>query len=221
MQQVSIHTPTKGVTLQVILLHPSLIVSIHTPTKGVTLLTCRFWTRTSSFNPHTHEGCDVDNQGTNKTEGEFQSTHPRRVWQLARVIKAIAVSFNPHTHEGCDGLLLSLLWWLPGFNPHTHEGCDCYYNLQLICKSVSIHTPTKGVTFRSVLIFRTQNSFNPHTHEGCDSKKIRFFSLFSCFNPHTHEGCDVSWNLLWDPQVVSIHTPTKGVTCISWFVPTP
>ena len=33
------------------------------------------------------------------------------------------------------------------FNPHTHEGCD-----GLVCtfrsrKTVSIHTPTKGVTF--------------------------------------------------------------------------
>ena len=36
----------------------------------------------------------------------------------------------------------------------------------------------------------------------------------SCFNPHTHEGCDlVIWFCLpifW----VSIHTPTKGVTCL-------
>ena len=32
------------------------------------------------------------------------------------------------------------------------------------------------------------------------------------FNPHTHEGCDTrTWSLQYD-TLVSIHTPTKGVT---------
>ena len=32
------------------------------------------------------------------------------------------------------------------FNPHTHEGCDFFITVYFDVTSVSIHTPTKGVT---------------------------------------------------------------------------
>ena len=32
------------------------------------------------------------------------------------------------------------------------------------------------------------------------------------FNPHTHEGCDTTVLILDSTTIVSIHTPTKGVT---------
>ena len=79
---VSIHTPTKGVTLW-ISLSLSLSVSIHTPTKGVTF---------RLLLPSYHD--------------KFQSTHPRRVWLLISEPLFRAVSFNPHTHEGCDVYVL-------------------------------------------------------------------------------------------------------------------
>ena len=34
-------------------------VSIHTPTKGVTLCSSCLWGCSTCFNPHTHEGCDL------------------------------------------------------------------------------------------------------------------------------------------------------------------
>ena len=60
--RVSIHTPTKGVTLLYDFLYQIFGVSIHTPTKGVT-----YWSRGLAlphrgFNPHTHEGCDTEEQ---------------------------------------------------------------------------------------------------------------------------------------------------------------
>ena len=55
---------------------------------------------------------------------KFQSTHPRRVWPLTDIHSSMAVSFNPHTHAGCD-----------------QQFFYCPY-----CHSVSIHTPTQGVT---------------------------------------------------------------------------
>ena len=101
-------------------------VSIHTPTKGVTVYALqqrdigmfqsthprRVWhffpfiaIYIKSFNPHTHEGCDLEGlyvpisqfrvsihtptKGVTKclnehvANEEFQSTHPRRVWQTA------------------------------------------------------------------------------------------------------------------------------------------
>ena len=32
------------------------------------------------------------------------------------------------------------------------------------------------------------------------------------FNPHTHEGCDFAYRAIFSCALVSIHTPTKGVT---------
>ena len=77
-------------------------VSIHTPTKGVTIGAWSILRKGSSFNPHTHEGCDY---------GEGSGVESPR-----------------------------------GFNPHTHEGCDLNADFGLPHLSVSIHTPTKGVT---------------------------------------------------------------------------
>ena len=78
----------------------------------------------TSFNPHTHEGCDQD-------EGS----------------RALDVtSFNPHTHEGCDGYGAATPCVGSGFNPHTHEGCDKGIKEASAPVAVSIHTPTKGVT---------------------------------------------------------------------------
>ena len=36
-----------------------------------------------------------------------------------------------------------------------------------------------------------------------------------CFNPHTHAGCDSSSVCWWLRSLVSIHTPTQGVTAIT------
>ena len=102
-RQVSIHTPTKGVTFRCLAKVDEFAVSIHTPTKGVT--PCRFksYKTYPSFNPHTHEGCDrID---------------------CCMPIESNS-GFNPHTHEGCDFVLLISLYFILSFNPHTHEGCD-------------------------------------------------------------------------------------------------
>ena len=55
-------------------------VSIHTPTKGVTHSQCNNWRTLLCFNPHTHEGCDRLSLNDNFGSTMFQSTHPRRVW---------------------------------------------------------------------------------------------------------------------------------------------
>ena len=98
------------------------------------------------FNPHTHEGCDT---------------------KLDRVIRFL-ISFNPHTHEGCDNNVMRYKLMSASFNPHTHEGCDPAAKIDVILDDVSIHTPTKGVTVFSAILYKLKWSFNPHTHEGCD-----------------------------------------------------
>ncbi len=59
-------------------------------------------------------------------------------------------------------------------------------------------------------------SFNPHTHEGCDMVVNAVFRRSTCFNPHTHEGCDLTKEHIVRGRLVSIHTPTKGVTSFSF-----
>ena len=44
------------------------------------------------------------------------------------------------------------------------------------------------------------------------AQKIK--SVF-CFIPHTHEGCDFTIRVYHKVLVVSIHTPTKGVTFLT------
>ena len=145
-REVSIHTPTQGVTgvFGWSIAHHQ--VSIHTPTQGVTHCGIRKIPMFLSFNPHTHAGCDIDSW--HKERGfKFQSTHPRRVWRCKRAYRQRYFQcFNPHTHAGCDhghhalrsitGLFQSThprrVWradeekleWLRSFNPHTHAGCD-------------------------------------------------------------------------------------------------
>ena len=164
-----------------------------------------------SFNPHTHAGCDY----------------------LLLKYLYYCQSFNPHTHAGCDRNAPLRTPPTVGFNPHTHAGCDKGFTLQLFRRTVSIHTPTQGVTpgrsikssmcrFQSTHPRRVWHSplwyprlsmpVSIHTPtQGVTNITIRTGSIHS-FNPHTHAGCD-NFDLIdmFDFRV-SIHTPTQGVT---------
>ena len=100
------------------------------------------------------------------------------------------MSFNPHTHAGCDYLLLKYLYYCQSFNPHTHAGCDSAISL---------------IRYRIM-------SFNPHTHAGCDYLLLKYLYYCQSFNPHTHAGCDPTKLSNGANEIVSIHTPTQGVT---------
>ena len=164
---VSIHTPTKGVTHVLLALHDVSRVSIHTPTKGVTALPCPSQHRADGFNPHTHEGCDCFSLIAGFKAASFNPHTHEGCDGYAQALKASAgvsihtptkgvtasslsittrTSFNPHTHEGCDCSIEFIFKAWQCFNPHTHEGCDASLHLQLHLRTVSIHTPTKGVT---------------------------------------------------------------------------
>ena len=98
-------------------------VSIHTPTQGVTLNT-KLGGHLVCFNPHTHAGCDLRLSLRLMIHLRFQSTHPRRVWPCDSCVSRFVLSFNPHTHAGCDR----------------------YGYTTRVELTVSIHTPTQGVT---------------------------------------------------------------------------
>ena len=175
-----------------------------------------------SFNPHTHEGCD---------------------WLIMRPAY-ISSGFNPHTHEGCDIQLGKLLTGNTSFNPHTHEGCDAGYIAphtfeetfqsthprrvwllqlfhQIVRTGVSIHTPTKGVTYfwfpsyYFTLLFQSTHPRRVWLRLSC------LPTCSVCFNPHTHEGCDLANPVISAISLVSIHTPTKGVTLLALLIISP
>ena len=120
---VSIHTPTQGVTPRGMDWLDWEMVSIHTPTQGVTIV-CSIYGRSYGFNPHTHAGCDFKALCRMTVKLRFQSTHPRRVWPREDLLLTIVYTFQS-THP-------RRVWPL---NVH----CPDFLG-------VSIHTPTQGVT---------------------------------------------------------------------------
>ena len=76
------------------------------------------------FNPHTHEGCDGGRRIPLNEIRKFQSTHPRRVWLIVRFLSLTMPVFQS-THPRRVWHTDFMLGKMPiGFNPHTHEGCD-------------------------------------------------------------------------------------------------
>ena len=121
-------------------------VSIHTPTKGVTWYLLRLIPISSSFNPHTHEGCDI---------------------MLLFIRLAVEVSI----HTPTKGVTHSLCAFscLLRVSIHTPtKGVTLVWCSSHSVSLVSIHTPTKGVTRLSGQTASVLPRFNPHTHEGCD-----------------------------------------------------
>ena len=164
----------------------------------------------------------------------FQSTHPRRVWHSLNAKWEKGGSFNPHTHAGCDEEIWRRLYVQSCFNPHTHAGCDQKkWTVLTIKNSFNPHTHA-GCDIVWYSLLTRQKSFNPHTHAGCDHgrlyaicqlilfqsthprrvwRSVRSLSARrKSFNPHTHAGCDNWVNLNGITGIVSIHTPTQGVT---------
>ena len=187
--QVSIHTPTWGVTLYQVNIGSASSVSIHTPTWGVTLYQVNIGSA-SSVSIHTPTWGVTLYQVNIGGASSFQSTHLHEVWQ----------------HQSGRGSTTT------SFNPHTYMRCDCRQDLANSFGDVSIHTPTWGVTwFFEILLWQTV-SFNPHTYMRCDSPFRGHFALWERFNPHTYMRCDVDVLVELSKDSVSIHTPTWGVT---------
>ena len=54
------------------------------------------------------------------------------------------------------------------FNPHSHAGSDSGYTVSQVDTSISIHTPTQGVTEFATSSGPYVRHFNPHSHAGSD-----------------------------------------------------
>ena len=74
---ISIHTPTRGVTQQHIHHRTMIQISIHTPTRGVTFNRCVDISHCEHFNPHSHKGSDYVPNNEMTVQYLFQSTLPQ------------------------------------------------------------------------------------------------------------------------------------------------
>ena len=108
---ISIHTPTKGVTLSMSFDCKHIQISIHTPTKGVTINDILEVLGKPHFNPHSHEGSDTILPDLETTLWLI-SIHTPTKGVTNKKWKSMQHSyFNPHSHEGSDtGIALVCLF---------------------------------------------------------------------------------------------------------------
>ena len=137
---VSIHTPTKGVTDswrcnevwdEFQSTHPRRVWPIYPPSilmlgsfnphthEGCDLRLLHLTYKRLSFNPHTHEGCDVLSALKILSLMVFQSTHPRRVWRSYLPYNSQTILFQS-THPRRVWLLVLALGFLPFKFQSTH-----------------------------------------------------------------------------------------------------
>ena len=132
--------------------------------------------------------------------------------------RANETGFNPHTHEGCDTLKLHVNSVMTVSIHTPTKGVTLTVRYVIPPYIVSIHTPTKGVTFSFIQVQPSISCFNPHTHEGCDDERHAngIFTIDVSIHTPT-KGVTQIQRSKSTTTTVSIHTPTKGVTLIDIF----
>jgi len=77
------------------------------------------------------------------------------------------------------------------FNPRAHAGRDLpATSVFIFTICVSIHAPTQGATYVTVISNAGTHSFNPRAHAGRDPWPRRCSCDLLCFNPRAHAGRD-------------------------------
>ena len=171
--------------------HEYIEISIHTPTQGVTTNTHFFQLRFAAF----------------------QSTLPRREWQRAFWLWYYSRGFQstlPRREwhwKHCQ--LVWIVWfqstlprreWLP---PRKQEKIRAQFQSTL---------PRREWLVCRKIRWRRGNDFNPHSHAGSDIIYCSSYNNPYDFNPHSHAGSDISEYPSLQTELISIHTPTQGVT---------
>ena len=155
---------------------------------GVRRSTTSTQTRTQSFNPRTHMGCDLALQ---------------RVGVDATVsIHAPTWGATPSRRQTSERQAVSI--HAPTWGATRQRSRPKHY-----LKFQSTHP--HGVRHLFGLVQRPYRCFNPRTHMGCDFP-FQLFRLTMGFNPRTHMGCDIVGGAKCYRCRVSIHAPTWGAT---------
>ena len=188
---VSIHTPTWGVTPKVKCTLDLSEVSIHTPTWGVTLsLRDNIWSVT------------------------FQSTHLHEVWLFVSVRWYCSCEVSIHTPTWGVTFLREYEAWLRQVSIHTPTWGVTIEGKQYVDTTVFQSTHLHEVWLLIVWTIRLIRCFNPHTYMRCDlrgrrQQGDRHVSI------HTPTWGVTGFSVRCQNQNdVSIHTPTWGVTYV-------
>ena len=94
---------------------------------------------------------------------------------------------------------------------HLHEVwqlSQSFGNFMLTFQSTHLHEVWRAEVITSVSL----RCFNPHTYMRCDARPTTTPTGLFCFNPHTYMRCDFPAADSCPMMLVSIHTPTWGVT---------
>ena len=146
---------------------------------------------TVSFNPHTHAGCDVSFPERTASRRAFQSTHPRRVW--------LRTPQSPSTYRMFQSTHPRRVW---------HQ----LVIPTLFSQTVSIHTPTQGVTIEDHhRWYDYQVSIHTPT-QGVTIDCISAIGTLEFQSTHPRRVWLGEQRFIINPYSVSIHTPTQGVT---------
>ena len=142
------------------------------------------------FNPHTHAGCDI-----------VRSANPN-----------ISDCFNPHTHAGCDSLIALEVYLHYGFqSTHPRRVWLLSINRKM---SILMFQSTHP---RRVWLFIIKTGIEYEKFQSTHPRRVWLILIdlpltWVRFNPHTHAGCDTVKRHCALNLLVSIHTPTQGVT---------
>ena len=167
---------------------------------------------------------------------KFQSTHPRRVWLCWLSEAPSCVRFNPHTHAGCDGLIV-IVDSIKEVSIHTPtQGVTkAQFRMTVPLRFQSTHPRRVWPYCRDMIkhkkLFQSTHPRRVWPYLGLDSvlddkfqsthprRVWPYLGKSSAgsegFNPHTHAGCDFGSMRYDSDSLVSIHTPTQGVTKFS------
>ena len=124
----------------------------------------------------------------------------------------MAFSFQSTRPHGARRLWLRRQKTSSGFNPRAHTGRDTSAFTVRVSTVVSIHAPTRGATFASLIRKRscTFQSTRPHGARPYINSQPR---TIVGFNPRAHTGRDFAVpNGGGRSRIVSIHAPTRGAT---------
>ena len=80
-------------------------------------------------------------------------------------------------------------------------------------KGISIHVPTRGTTFLSILLTGATVSISIHVPtRGTTDTVFSSWKSIQNFNPRSHEGNDDHFPFRLHQRDISIHVPTRGTT---------
>ena len=216
--KVSIHTPTWGVTYVLFLWHTSVWSFQSTHLHEVWPSEASSARFVLSFNPHTYMRCDdiIESIRINLKVSIHTPT-----WGVTLHLLHTSVMSHVSIHTPTWGVTTfrELKWHMYLFqSTHLHEVWLCYnfYDFRsLVFQSTHLHEVWLWSSISRLYCFKFQST---HLHEVWHSLPSIHPSP-SSFNPHTYMRCDIAVSGgTYRDWLVSIHTPTWGVTIIFYIL---